>query len=627
MELVYLWVEGYKNIQKQGFNFSPRFECSYDEKTNELTIDEKEDYVSIFPENINVTAIVGKNGSGKSSILEMISNKHEDSNYKYSKKKIKFFSIYFSDNLYIANDNYIDTDNMDYSNIKCDDIIIINNANYICGSLEKNSNKFEKVVSLFYSDILNSLSINLKNREWKSNTPYPKNISTASMLNNIKPTRKREFNYGDYSKTGFQKVYQSYEIHQIILSLMLIKKGMTLPLSVPKELFVKNIDFFEHLHSDDDKLKKELFNIKLKYTNNKDKSEFLKALEKNIIIGFMLSVERLGTESYEEKNTNITSLLTNMTNSSFIEIINKIIHSYTFTFSNDDKPNLLKKIKKFIEKVNTIEQNYLIDNILTLNIEKLDIEFINLYKEIVFYIEHFLDFSWSKQLSSGEESFLYQFARFRYYLEDFKQNSTPFTIKADNLIVLIDEGELTLHPSWQKDYVKNYIEFFTKNKLAKTVQLILTSHSPFILSDLPKENIIFLKNDKNGNGENVSKEVDIKPFGANIHTLLSHGFFMQDGLMGEFAKSKIEEIKNFYDKVKKSENPQALKDEYLQKVDDFKNIHKIIGEPFLKTVIGNYLDELEQTFDQDNYQEKQKEKLLSQFTKEELLKHLDSLND
>ena len=29
MELVYLWVDNYKNIRNQGFNFSPRFECEY----------------------------------------------------------------------------------------------------------------------------------------------------------------------------------------------------------------------------------------------------------------------------------------------------------------------------------------------------------------------------------------------------------------------------------------------------------------------------------------------------------------------------------------------------------------------------------------------------------------------
>ena len=80
MELVYLWVEKYKNIENQGFNFSPRFDCEffprYDKdgklgKDCELKITPK-DYMNIFPENINITAIVGENGSGKSSILKLI---------------------------------------------------------------------------------------------------------------------------------------------------------------------------------------------------------------------------------------------------------------------------------------------------------------------------------------------------------------------------------------------------------------------------------------------------------------------------------------------------------------------------------------------------------------------------
>jgi len=84
MELVYLWVEDYKNIHKQGFNFSPRFECKFYDKYDENgklkdnckleIIEKKEDeYIkSFFGENINVTAIVGKNGSGKSSILKSL---------------------------------------------------------------------------------------------------------------------------------------------------------------------------------------------------------------------------------------------------------------------------------------------------------------------------------------------------------------------------------------------------------------------------------------------------------------------------------------------------------------------------------------------------------------------------
>lgn len=72
MELVYLWVEKYKNIENQGFNFSSRFTCHYDKDIQELTIDENKEHVSIFPDNINVTAIVGKNGAGKSTIQKLI---------------------------------------------------------------------------------------------------------------------------------------------------------------------------------------------------------------------------------------------------------------------------------------------------------------------------------------------------------------------------------------------------------------------------------------------------------------------------------------------------------------------------------------------------------------------------
>jgi len=35
LELVYLWVEDYKNIHKQGFNFSPRFNCEFKDEYDE----------------------------------------------------------------------------------------------------------------------------------------------------------------------------------------------------------------------------------------------------------------------------------------------------------------------------------------------------------------------------------------------------------------------------------------------------------------------------------------------------------------------------------------------------------------------------------------------------------------
>ena len=86
-----------------------------------------------------------------------------------------------------------------------------------------------------------------------------------------------------------------------------------------------------------------------------------------------------------------------------------------------------------------------------------------------------------------------------------------------------------MHPNWQKKLINNLDIILKSFKKKNTyTNIIITSHSPFILSDIPKENVIFLKNGKMENP-------DIKTFGANIHTLLANGFFMCDGLMGEFA--------------------------------------------------------------------------------------------
>jgi uncharacterized protein YfkK (UPF0435 family) len=110
---------------------------------------------------------------------------------------------------------------------------------------------------------------------------------------------------------------------------------------------------------------------------------------------------------------------------------------------------------------------------------------------------------------------------------------------------------------------------------------------------------------------------------------------MNDGLMGEFAKSKIEEIKKFYELVKKceriitkSENVKnTIKNIYQGYEPNFRNIQNIIGEPFLKTIIGNYLDELEQIFDNDTYKNKKRDNLLKQFSPKELEEYLESLKN
>ena len=63
---------------------------------------------------------------------------------------------------------------------------------------------------------------------------------------------------------------------------------------------------------------------------------------------------------------------------------------------------------------------------------------------------------------------------------------------SDNCIICIDEPEISLHPKWQKEFMKVMIEFFSD---FKKCHFIVATHSPLIISELSKENCFVLNMD------------------------------------------------------------------------------------------------------------------------------------
>jgi ABC-type multidrug transport system ATPase subunit len=163
------------------------------------------------------------------------------------------------------------------------------------------------------------------------------------------------------------------------------------------------------------------------------------------------------------------------------------------------------------------------------------------------------------ELSFGEQQLL-KILNIIYYLSTNNEDK--------KLLIFLDEIDIGFHPNWQKRVIQYILKLLTSLS-PKKFNLLISSHSPFLLSDIPKENVIFLEKGKQVYpfGDNQ------QTFGANIHTLLSHGFFMRDGLMGEFAKSKINEIIDFFNS--KNNIYQDNKEKLLK-------IINTIGEPFLK---------------------------------------------
>ena len=72
-ELIYLWInkDTHGCFHREGFNFSPRYSVSYSPETRVLRI-ETLDTINVFKNSniANVTAIIGENGTGKTTLLE-----------------------------------------------------------------------------------------------------------------------------------------------------------------------------------------------------------------------------------------------------------------------------------------------------------------------------------------------------------------------------------------------------------------------------------------------------------------------------------------------------------------------------------------------------------------------------
>lgn len=158
-------------------------------------------------------------------------------------------------------------------------------------------------------------------------------------------------------------------------------------------------------------------------------------------------------------------------------------------------------------------------------------------------------------LSSGEKQITYILTSLFYYMicidsvgfyqhsDEDKENMVEY----NHINVIFDEIELYFHPEMQRTFVNTLLHGLQQLPLVRTKSLhfIIVTHSPFVLSDIPYQHILFLQ--KNGVPAGKDRKVS---FGANIHTMLQNSFFLTGGTMGEFAKETIQEIAdqlNLYD--------------------------------------------------------------------------------
>lgn len=228
-----------------------------------------------------------------------------------------------------------------------------------------------------------------------------------------------------------------------------------------------------------------------------------------------------------------------------------------------------------------------------------------LYRDLIDFIQKYiqtckptyaLDFDWG--LSSGEENMLRLFSNLYhvfdrsysggkgviYNNESHSDDDTEKT-PCDTVLLFMDEADLTLHPEWQRRLILILAAFLPQlypPDCVKDMQVILSTHSPLLLGDIPSENISYLPSKKN-RSKDWADPSGLETFGENIHTILKESFFLENGTVGAFASKKINGLAKRLDEIRKqASGNEALSSTLVGELTEIKQEIRIVAPGVLR---------------------------------------------
>lgn len=194
-------------------------------------------------------------------------------------------------------------------------------------------------------------------------------------------------------------------------------------------------------------------------------------------------------------------------------------------------------------------------------------------------------------ISSGERQIAYTISNLMYHLVNVdsewndnyrKDRDHQEVIKYHYMNVIFDEVELYYHPEMQRQFTNIMMKTLKSVKFAnmRGINIMMVTHSPFVLSDIPDSNVLCL-----GEGDN---EVT-KTLGGNIMEMLSSSFFMSNSI-GDVIKEEIGAIVSLYNKAVRE--GQDVRMEYAARKGRMRYVCENIGDEFLKRMVSRMVDDI-----------------------------------
>lgn len=576
MELIYLFIDDYKVIKNKEISLSSQFNVK--NKNLSFFVSKSSIPDNFFSENIDIVSFFGTNGSGKSTTIEFILSLYENS----LPENASFIAIFEeSGEIFYISEGL--------GNVK----VFSKNAEPV--RIFKSDLEVENFSAVYFSHALEPLAVK----------PTFTNVNIINCSNTYLLSRAYLQKHKDVKSQFelFKNVKLSFlKVHDVP---MLGSVNLTSELSKRLEGVIATVQSISHIFKED-------YNIRFRITNDlpfiydtpenyyhTKNDDFISLLTNFIKYNFpnknnSLQKNPISALIYvsllDSTLKRVASIILNQLNS---KSSNKDLYSLKY---RDDIVSILTQLAKSLNNDLWYEQiNLHLSNLLMPGIPK------RLEKEISFFIDkrydaysfdHFVR-QWNIPFHGNNDRFTFGVSSYNEFIGitelisnlrsalsgiDIKWNGissgqySALTMysrlyefipkNAQYINVFIDEGEVFLHPELQRHYVSNIIEFIKKIKQHKSkIKLIVTSHSPLILSDLPKESTNFF-------GYDIDAEKSF--FGANLYDLYSEGFTVNK-TVGEFSYRKIKAISSSI-KNKKS-------DPLLSKMID------IIGDDFLRKVL------------------------------------------
>lgn len=642
---VYIKEHEYLFDEPVTMNFGGRYEYSFSSTINHVYVQrvENENYINGFFDQTNlntrielISAVVGKNGTGKSSVLDVIRSFFIRNGYgmPYS-EAVAIIEIEGEDLPYVL---YADFDSVEYR-YSFEELEKSKNYEVLSKELKRLDKK--DVQSLYYSPHF----------DYKYNLNFDEidvyDISFDKILEkDLEDLENKDANANGWNYSPSQELIFKNSIRQLFfLSSTLVKKNkifkdlFELPEHGEAKLFFRGhskkdpwntpSEFRWALKLIKEKLENELdkwheirvFDKEHNVTNQIDVNKYL--VKRYLIRDFISVLERqmekknsyLSEGKVDFQNLNEKSADLDAFNTFLFFIQNSLIKlrgSQWNAFDYTSISTFFNTVYNYVDEIENVEfvqnDNIQIDPSKVFKILNLQRELLlNLFNYYPKYksndneeplfdksnrIEGFVNYiPTTKKLSSGENALLNLFSRVYDFISNNLVEESKFFPDKKHYIILLDEADLSFHPSWKRKFIRSIIStlpfFFNDLKQPPSIQIIFTTHDPLTLSDIPQSNVVYL--DKNDDDVTFVNHNKLKSFGANVHDLLAHSFFLEDGFMGEYAEGMIKSLINHLTDDNESDLFSSIQLNWDKEI-----IQKFINnvdEPFIKERLENLFDE------------------------------------